>query len=73
MKFDYTKGKTARYMVSAYRWNGSDQYYLHYYKEAKQIFELMKTHESEDTIITIYDMKTDTCKDYRKIKREVKG
>ena len=62
MRFDYTKGKAPRYMVQVYRGFNNDQYYLHEYKEAKELYEKLKKEERKDTYISIYD----TVKDIRK-------
>lgn len=67
MKFDYTKGQTAKYMVNIYRWNTDDQYYVHYYREAKQLLEWAKKKEAEGTTISIYDIKNDIRKEYARI------
>ena len=63
MKFDYTKGKSAKYMVSLYGWNVQDRYYFHYMKEAKDTFEQIKAnHLKAGLIASIYDLKTDERK-----------
>ena len=61
MKFDYTHGKPAKYMVSRYGWNTSDQYYANSMEQAKAIFTQLKETVNEGAI-SIYDLKTDTRK-----------
>ena len=59
MKFDYTKGKTAKYRVTIYSWNVNDIYYFHYLSEAKAFLKKLKNKEYEpDTIISIYDLES---------------
>ena len=66
MKFDYTKGQTARYMVSVYRELVSDQYYFHYYADAKKLFDDIVKKE-KGAIISIYDMIYDIRKNFIKV------
>lgn len=67
MRFDYTKGKDARYMVSIYGETIEDKYYYHYHKEAKAMFEQMKKHGFEKgTALSIYDIKQDIRKAFIK-------
>lgn len=64
MRFDYTKGQKARYIVSVY-WGDmivEDHYYFHYYKEAEAMFDKLKSDAKEGTHISLYDM----VKDIRK-------
>ena len=58
MKFDYTKGQEAKYMVSTYRWNGEDKYYVHSMETAEKLFEELKRDFNEG-IISIYDLEKD--------------
>lgn len=67
MRFDYAKGQPAKYIVNVYRWNSSDQYYVHYYREAKHLLESLKKQEAEGTTISVYDLKNDIRKDYARI------
>ena len=63
MRFDYTKGKSKKYVVTAYAWNVQDHYYFHYLKDAKEMLEKLKSHQWEKgTILSITDM----IKDQRK-------
>ena len=39
-------------MVSIHRWNVDDHYYLHYYRDAKKLFDEIKQKE-EDASVTI--------------------
>lgn len=63
MRYDYTKGKEARYILSVNRWNGSDYLYFHEYSEAKRAFEKHKLIVEEyGTSLNIYDLKKDVRK-----------
>lgn len=63
MRFDYTKGKSARYLVSLHGWDVVDRYYFHYFKEAKDLFEQVKANQlKEGHKVSIYDLKTDELK-----------
>ena len=63
MRFDYTKGMTPKYMVSIHRWNGSDYNYFHYFREALDLFEKLKTRIHDDqTTIRLYDLDRDIVK-----------
>lgn len=64
MKFDYTNGDYAKYMVSVYRWNGEDFYYFHSFKEAREYFDRMKDKQEAGTTISLWDIKNDIRKDY---------
>ena len=66
MKFNYTKGEEARYLVMVYMELGDDQYYYHTYREAKAKFEALKEDESleDGAHLSIYDMINDVRKDY---------
>lgn len=70
MKFDFTKGQPAKYMVSVYDPAGChDQLYYHYFKEAKA--ELCRLKESgfyeKGTIISIYDLQKDIRKEFIRV------
>lgn len=67
MRFDYTKGQGAKYMVSIHRESGDDFYYFHYFKGAKELFDSAKTREAEGTSISLYDMKKDIRKEYVRV------
>lgn len=67
MKFDYTKGKKARYLVNIYGWNASDQYYFHYFREAKEMFNNIKEKSlKEGRSVSIYDLTKDIRKEFAK-------
>ena len=67
MKFDYTKGNVAKYIVSVYNWNLNDHYYFHYYNDAKKMFnELSSKKFDEGTSISISDIVKDIRKDFYK-------
>lgn len=42
MKFDYTKGRDARYKVTIYGWNVEDTYFFHTHDEAKRFYDKLK-------------------------------
>lgn len=70
MRFDFTKGKTLKYMVSLYMPDGcNDHMYFHYYKEAKD--KLMKLSRSgfyeKGTSFSLYDIVKDIRKEYIRI------
>lgn len=70
MRFYFTNGKTAVYMVSIYTPDGyNDHLYYHYYKEAFEKFQKLKDsgHYERGTSFSIYDMKKDIRKEYVKI------
>jgi len=68
MKFDYTHGNEAKYMVSAHRWNVSDQYYVDSMKKAKELFEDIKqTNKGDDVSVSIYDLKKDVRKAFARV------
>lgn len=68
MRFDYTKGKKARYVVSLYGWNIEDHYYFNNYKEAGEMYkQLLKKHKDEvATCLGIYDLDKDIRKAFAK-------
>lgn len=68
MKIDRTGGKEPRYMVSIYRWNVSDYFYYHTYKEAKAFYDKVK--DTEQGIISLYDIKKDIRKEYTRKEAE---
>ena len=61
MKFNYTHGKTARYIVSLYKFNCNDKYYCHYYTDAERIFNSIISREKDGTC-SIYDLRTNALK-----------
>lgn len=70
MKFDFTKGQPAKYMVSIYEPDGShDKLYYHYFREAKRKVNWLKENESYEkgTIISLYDMQKDARKEFVRI------
>lgn len=67
MRFDYTKGQHANYMVSIHRWNGNDFYYFHYFKDAKKLYDDVKGKEEKGTSVSIWDMTRDIRKDYVRV------
>lgn len=67
MKFDYTKGEKAKYMVGVYRELVDDQYYVHSMAEAKKLFNNLAMKESKGTAVSIYDLAKDIRKAYIKL------
>ena len=67
MKFDYTHGKKAKYMVSFHTELIGDQYYFSDFHNANEMFKRMANEEREKgTAVSLYDMATDTRKKYHK-------
>lgn len=67
MKFDRTHGKEAMYMVSIYAFNVQDQYYFHYFKDAKKFFdEMLQVPQGKGVVISIWDIKNDIRKAFKK-------
>ena len=66
MRFDFTKGKEARYMVGVFMEINEDLYYFHTYREAKAKFDELKEDENleDGAHLSIYDMIKDIRKDY---------
>lgn len=62
MRFDHTRGKTAKYVVNLYAWNVEDHSYFHYYKEAKALFDRLKKKQDNGTTLSIYDLQKDERK-----------
>lgn len=68
MNFDYTKGKSPRYMVFVYRGFVNDRYYVHTYNEAKKLFNELKEQEAgRDSSVSIYDFEKDIRKEFAKV------
>jgi NifB/MoaA-like Fe-S oxidoreductase len=66
MKFDYTHGKTAKYMVSVHGWNVNDQYYYGDYKSAKEMFSRMVDRRLDGVSVSLWDMVKDIRKEFAK-------
>lgn len=67
MKFDCTHGKEAKYMVTTYAWNGVDHCYFSNFREASTHFkELADKEMKRDTIISLWDLKKDVRKAYKR-------
>lgn len=65
MKFNYTKGRDPKYMVSLHRHDVDDFYYFHYFKEAKELFKKLRDgKQPKDTVINLWDVVHDVRKDY---------
>ena len=70
MKFDFTEGKSAIYMVSIYDHVGChDQLYYHYYRDAEaKLKELSESGFYESgTVMSLYDIKKDVRKRFIRI------
>ena len=67
MKFDRTKGKSPRYLVSIYGETVEDKYYYHYFREADDFFDQLLRKEWEaGTAISLYDLQKDVRKNFAK-------
>ncbi len=66
MKFDYTKGKKAQYMVSIYSWNFSDHYYFSDADTAKKFFKKAGKEKEEGVSVSLWDMQKDIRKEFVK-------
>lgn len=67
MKFDKTGGKPAKYCVRLYSFNVNDTIYFNSLREAKAEFDKLTAQKHErGTVVSIYDMKTDTRKAFLK-------
>lgn len=65
MEFNWTKGKSTRYLVDVHRWGVSDKFYFHYLREAKALFKkLLADEHPTDTTIIIYDVVNDVHKEF---------
>ena len=65
MRFDYTQGRPAKYLVSVYAFNVHDLYFYADYKAAKAGFnELGKTPHDRGTVLSLYDLKNDVRKEF---------
>ena len=67
MKFNHTKGRDARYVVSLYAWNVEDYHYFYYFREAKKLFdELCGQPQEKGTVVHITDISKDVRKEFKK-------
>ena len=68
MRFDYTEGKTEKYIVSLY-WDerNSDHFYFHEYRKAKNKFDKLKDNALKGATITLYDLIKDVRKEFVKL------
>ena len=69
MKFDYTHGKPARYLVMATWWNGRDMYYFSAYRDAINLYKALQANGNyhNDTVISVYDIVKDVRKEFSRI------
>lgn len=71
MRFDYTHGLEAKYMVSVYGDTVCDHYYFHYYNAAKKMFNNIVADCGGGFYgytISICDIKKDVRKDFARIR-----
>lgn len=67
MRFDFTKGKTATYIVSTHHGLVDDHAYFHYYKDAKQHFDkVAEQPHAKGTTMSLYDCVKDIRKEFKK-------
>ena len=67
MRFDYTHGNGAKYIVTLYGCNVEDHYYLDTYKDAKRLFERIKGGKHEKgTALSLSDIVKDHRKEFYK-------
>lgn len=59
MKFDYTHGKEAKYIVSLCSWNVSDHYYMSDLDVAEKLYEEIVKNCKKGDLVYIYDIKKD--------------
>lgn len=64
MKFDYTHGKEAKYMVSIHGWNFDDHYYFGEAAAAKKMFKEIAERKEKGITASLWDMKRDIRKDF---------
>ena len=67
MRFDHTKGQKAKYLVSEHWETGYDQYYFHYYANAKDLYDRLKAKALTGTSISLWDMSKDVRKEFTRI------
>lgn len=56
MRFDFTNGKKACYIVHIYGKNVNDSYYTHHKADAKMIYRFVIV--EPETEVALYDMRT---------------
>lgn len=67
MRFNCTKGKSAKYIVSLYGWDIEDRWYYHYFKDAKARFkQIMVSQLKEGYVASIFDLEKDERKAFAK-------
>ena len=65
MKFNYTHGNKAKYMVNLYGWDVEDHYYCDTYKAAKKLFDSIRERDHEEgTVLSITDLTKDIRKEF---------
>lgn len=66
MRFDYTNGKSAQYIVSRYSGLTEDHMYFHYYGEAKKMYDKLEKTADRGVTVSLYDMIKDVRKAFHK-------
>ena len=67
MKFDFTKGKSPKYMVSIYGELIEDKIIYHYYRDAMSKFaSIVAQGQPQGVAVSVYDMTKDVRKAYKK-------
>ena len=65
MRFDYSKGKEARYLVAIHYETTDDYYFFHYYADAKLLFKNCKENNgAKIRTLVLSDLKLDVRKDF---------
>lgn len=59
MRFDFTHGKPAKYMVSLYGWNVEDHIYFSEWEAARDCFERKKGNITAGQSLSLVDMAND--------------
>ena len=70
MKFDYTHGEPARYLVIITWWNGRDMYYFNTHKEAIKLYKSIQASSNDypkGAVISLYDIRKDVRKEFSRI------
>lgn len=67
MRFDYTHGNKAKYMVSLYGFNVEDHYYCDTYKGAKAVYDgLLGASHAKGTVLSLSDLTKDVRKEFKR-------
>ena len=67
MKFDYTHGKPAKFMVTVYGWNIEDRFLYNTYADAEKQYKIICAKDYDnDWATSLYDLVKDERKAYHK-------